>query len=98
MGLDPISPYAVAKQAAEAYMVSYFRIYGINTTSLRYFNVFGPRQVNSPYSGVIAIFLASIFNGKNPVIFGDGSQSRDFTYIKDVVRANILAGKSKKAA
>ncbi|MCF2141404.1 MAG: NAD-dependent epimerase/dehydratase family protein [Candidatus Lokiarchaeota archaeon] len=98
MHLDPISPYGVAKYAAEAYMVSYHRVYGLNTTSLRYFNVFGPRQKDSPYSGVIAIFIARIFEHKNPVIFGDGTQSRDFTYIKDVVRANLLAGLSQKAA
>lgn len=95
MKLDPISPYGVAKQAAEAYLVSYNRIYGLNTTALRYFNVFGPRQKDSTYSGVMAIFLARIFEGKNPVILGDGTQSRDFTYVKDVVRANILAGLSK---
>ena len=98
MHLDPISPYGVAKYAAEAYMVSYNRVYGLDTTCLRYFNVFGPRQKDSPYSGVIAIFIGKIFEGKNPVIFGDGKQSRDFTYVKDVVRANILAGLSKKAA
>ncbi|UYP48032.1 GDP-mannose 4,6-dehydratase [Candidatus Lokiarchaeum ossiferum] len=98
MKLDPISPYGVAKQAAEAYLVSYNRVYGLNTTALRYFNVFGPRQKDSTYSGVIAIFLAQIFEGKNPIIFGDGKQSRDFTYVKDVVRANILAGLSKETA
>lgn len=98
MHLDPISPYGVSKLAAEAYLTSYNRVYDMNTTSLRYFNVFGPRQRDSPYSGVIAIFIARIFEGKNPVIFGDGKQSRDFTYVKDVVRANMLAGLSKKAA
>lgn len=98
MRLDPISPYGVAKQAAEAYMVSYNRVYGMNTTCLRYFNVFGPRQKDSPYSGVMAIFLNRILEEKNPIIFGDGSQSRDFTYIKDVIHANILAGNSKQAA
>lgn len=98
MRLDPISPYGVAKQAAEAYMVSYYRVYGLNTTALRYFNVFGPRQKDSPYSGVIAIFLSSIFQHKNPIIFGDGTQSRDFTYVKDVVKANLMAGLSKETA
>jgi nucleoside-diphosphate-sugar epimerase len=98
MRLDPISPYGVAKQAAEAYMVSYHRVYGMNTTALRYFNVFGRRQKDSPYSGVIAIFISCILEGKNPVIFGDGQQSRDFTYIKDVIRANILAGQSQASA
>ncbi len=98
MHLDPIAPYAVAKYSAEAYMVSYNRVYGLDTTCLRYFNVFGPRQKDSPYSGVMAIFIARIFEGQNPVIFGDGKQSRDFTYVEDVVRANILASQSKKAA
>jgi nucleoside-diphosphate-sugar epimerase len=90
MHLDPISPYGVSKMAAEAYMTSYYRVYGMNTTSLRYFNVFGPRQKDSPYSGVIAIFVSKILNGENPTIFGDGTQSRDFTYVKDVIKANWL--------
>jgi nucleoside-diphosphate-sugar epimerase len=98
MHLDPISPYAVSKEAGEAYMVSYHRVYGLDTTCLRYFNVFGPRQKDSPYSGVIAIFLARIFEGKNPCIYGDGTQSRDFTYVKDVINANILAATTKRAA
>ncbi|WP_371803607.1 NAD-dependent epimerase/dehydratase family protein [Candidatus Lokiarchaeum ossiferum] len=98
MRLDPISPYGVAKQAAEAYLVSYNRVYGLNTTALRYFNVFGPRQKDSTYSGVIAIFISRVFEGKNPIIFGDGKQSRDFTYVKDVVRANVLTGLSKNTA
>jgi nucleoside-diphosphate-sugar epimerase len=98
MHLDPISPYGVTKYAAEAYMVSYNRVYGLDTTCLRYFNVFGPRQKDSPYSGVIAIFISRIFEGKNPRIFGDGTQSRDFTYVKDVVRANVMASQSKEAA
>ena len=97
MKLDPISPYGVAKQAAEAYLVSYNRIYGLNTTALRYFNVFGPHQKDSTYSGVIAIFISRIFGGKNPIIFGNGKQSRDFTYVKDVIKANILAGLSKNS-
>jgi UDP-glucose 4-epimerase len=79
-------------------MVAYNRVYGLNTTALRYFNVFGPRQKDSPYSGVIAIFLAKIFRNENPFIFGDGTQSRDFTYVKDVVAANLLAGNSTRAA
>jgi nucleoside-diphosphate-sugar epimerase len=98
MHCDPISPYGVAKLAGEAYMVSYNRVYGLNTTALRYFNVFGPRQKDSTYSGVIAIFISKIFRNENPVIYGDGKQSRDFTYVKDVVKANILAGNSTKAA
>ncbi len=98
MHMDPISPYGVAKQAAESYMTSYHRVYGLNTTSLRYFNVFGQRQKDSPYSGVIAIFIARILEGKNLLIFGDGNQSRDFTYVKDVINGNILAAESKEAA
>ncbi len=98
MPLHPISPYGVSKLAAEAYCTAYHHVYGLETVSLRYFNVFGSRQKDSPYSGVIAIFLAKILKGENPTIFGDGKQSRDFTYVKDVVRANLLAGTSAKAA
>ena len=87
----PISPYGVAKLACEAYMEAYHNVYGLNTTSLRYFNVFGPRQKDSPYSGVIAIWLGCILRNEDLVIFGDGENSRDFTYIKDVLEANILA-------
>nr|MDO8086725.1 SDR family NAD(P)-dependent oxidoreductase [Candidatus Sigynarchaeum springense] len=98
MPLRPISPYGASKLAAEAYCAAYYHAHGLETVSLRYFNVFGPRQKDSPYSGVIAIFLAKILKGENPTIFGDGKQSRDFTYVKDVVRANMLAGVSTKAA
>ena len=87
----PISPYGVAKLACEAYMEAYHNVYGLNTTSLRYFNVFGPRQKDSPYSGVIAIWLGCILRNEDLMIFGDGENSRDFTYIKDVLEANILA-------
>ena len=87
----PISPYGVAKLACEAYMEAYHNVYGLNTTSLRYFNVFGPRQKDSPYSGVIAIWLGCILRNEDLVIFGDGKNSRDFTYIRDVLEANILA-------
>lgn len=87
----PISPYGVTKLACEAYMEAYYKVYGLNTVSLRYFNVFGPRQKDSPYSGVIAIWLGAILRNEDLVIFGDGGHSRDFTYIKDVVRANLLA-------
>ncbi|NMC04591.1 MAG: SDR family NAD(P)-dependent oxidoreductase [Candidatus Lokiarchaeota archaeon] len=97
MPLHPISPYGVSKLAAEAYCIAYHQTYGLETVALRYFNVFGPRQKDSPYSGVIAIFLSKIMNNENPTIFGDGKQSRDFTYVKDVVRANMLAGVSAKA-
>ena len=87
----PISPYGVSKMTCEAYMQVYHQIYGLKTVSLRYFNVFGPRQKDSPYSGVIAIWLGRLINNKNLIIFGDGEQSRDFTYVKDVIQANILA-------
>ena len=89
---SPISPYAVAKLAGEYYMVSFFQCYGLETVSLRYFNVFGPRQdPGSPYSGVLAKFITQMLNGEPPTIFGDGSQSRDFTYVDNVVEANLLA-------
>lgn len=88
----PISPYAVQKLAAEHYMQSFTRVYGIETVSLRYFNVFGPFQAaDSPYSGVLAKFITSMLSGQAPAIYGDGSQSRDFTYIDNVVSANLLA-------
>ena len=89
---DPISPYAVAKLASEHYMISFYRCYGLETVSLRYFNVFGPRQdPSSPYSGVLARFIMLMLRGEQPTIFGDGEQSRDFTYIDNVVAANLLA-------
>jgi len=89
----PISPYGVAKLACEAYMQVYHQVYGLKTTSLRYFNVFGPRQKDSTYSGVIAIWLGNIIRNEDLTIFGDGTYSRDFTYIKDVIQANLLAAK-----
>jgi UDP-glucose 4-epimerase len=89
---DPISPYAVAKLASEHYMISFYRCYGLETVALRYFNVFGPRQdPSSPYSGVLARFITLMLRGEQPTIFGDGEQSRDFTYIDNVVEANLLA-------
>ena len=89
---DPISPYAVAKLASEHYMVSFYRCYGLETVSLRYFNVFGPRQdPTSPYSGVLAKFITQMLRGEQPTIFGDGLQSRDFSYIDNAVSANLLA-------
>ena len=89
---NPISPYAVAKTACEYYLLSFYRCYGLETVSLRYFNVFGPRQdPTSPYSGVLAKFITSMLQGTTPMIFGDGSQSRDFTYVDNVVQANLLA-------
>jgi len=88
----PKSPYGVSKLAGEAYMQAFHEVYDLNTTSLRYFNVFGPRQRDSTYSGVIAIWLGNIIRDEPLVIYGDGKNSRDFTYIKDVVQANLLAG------
>jgi len=92
MSPDPISPYAVAKLASEHYMVSFYRCYGLETVCLRYFNVFGPRQdPSSPYSGVLARFITLMLRGEQPTIFGDGEQSRDFTYIDNVIEGNLLA-------
>src|SRR5271154_3583643 len=89
---DPISPYAVAKLASERYMISFFRCYGLETVSLRYFNIFGPHQdPSSQYSGVLAKFITQMLRGEQPTIFGDGEQSRDFTYIDNAVEANLLA-------
>jgi nucleoside-diphosphate-sugar epimerase len=92
MNPKPISPYAVAKLAGEYYMASFYRCYGLETVSLRYFNIFGPRQdPSSPYSGVLAIFSMLMLRGEQPTIFGDGETSRDFTYIDNAVSANLLA-------
>src|SRR5437660_9090636 len=89
---NPISPYAVAKLASEHYMISFYRCYGLETVSLRYFNIFGPRQdPTSPYSGVLAKFITQMLRGEQPTIFGDGGQSRDFTYIDNAVQANLKA-------
>jgi UDP-glucose 4-epimerase len=96
---NPISPYAVAKLAAERYCVSFTRVYGIETVSLRYFNVFGPRQdPSSQYAAVVPRFIAAIANGRPVTIHGDGEQSRDFTYVENVVHANLLAGEAEGAA
>jgi UDP-glucose 4-epimerase len=89
---DPISPYAVAKLAGEHYMRAFTRVYGLETVVLRYFNVFGPHQDPiSHYSGVLAIFCRRMLSGEPITIYGDGGQSRDFTYIDNVVHANLLA-------
>src|SRR5271170_995387 len=95
---NPISPYAVAKLASEHYMASFYRCYGLETVALRYFNIFGPRQdPSSPYSGVLAKFITQMLNGERPTMFGDGEQSRDFTYIDNAVEANLLACKAPAA-
>ena len=89
---NPISPYAVAKLAGEHYMRAFARVYGLETVVLRYFNVFGPYQdPTSHYSGVLAIFCRRMLAGEQPTIYGDGEQSRDFTFIDNVVHANLLA-------
>ena len=89
---DPLSPYAVAKLTGELYCRAFNHVYGLETLSLRYFNVFGPRQnPGSMYSGVISRFIDALMSGSTPVIFGDGEQSRDFTYVDNVVAANIAA-------
>jgi nucleoside-diphosphate-sugar epimerase len=89
---DPISPYAVAKLTGEYYLTSFYRVYGLETVSLRYFNIFGPRQdPTSMYSAVFAKFISDMLGGNSPTIFGDGEQSRDFTYIDNAISANLLA-------
>ena len=92
MPTAPLSPYASGKVAAEQLMSVWGRTFGLRTVSLRYFNVFGPRQVDdSPYTGVIAIFAKSLIEGRAPTIYGDGMQTRDFNYVANVVQANLLA-------
>jgi len=89
---NPLSPYAVSKLAGEKYCQVFTRLYGLETVALRYFNVFGPRQdPTSQYSAVIPKFLAIMKAGESPIIFGDGKQSRDFTFVSNVVEANLLA-------
>jgi nucleoside-diphosphate-sugar epimerase len=96
---DPLSPYAVAKLVGEYYCQVFTRVYGLETVSLRYFNVFGPRQdPGSQYSGVVSRFISSLLSGERPVIYGDGEQSRDFTYIDNVVAANLNAATSTGAS
>jgi len=88
----PLSPYAVSKLAGEQYCKVFYRLYGLETVSLRYFNIFGPRQdPGSQYSAVIPLFIKAVLTGTQPVIFGDGEQSRDFTYIGNAVQANLKA-------
>src|SRR5258705_4943481 len=90
----PLSPYGGQKLFAEMYCQVFTRAYGLETVSLRYFNVFGPRQdATSQYSGVLALFIPAILQGRRPTIYGDGLQSRDFTYVKNVADANLLACK-----
>jgi UDP-glucose 4-epimerase len=92
---NPVSPYAVAKLAGEHYMRAFTRVYGLETVVLRYFNVFGPHQDPvSHYSGVLAVFCRRMLAGEQPTIYGDGEQSRDFTYIDNVVRGNLLSAEA----
>jgi len=95
---NPISPYAVAKLAAERFCVSFFRVYGLETVALRYFNVFGPRQdPTSQYAAVVPLFVRAIEEGRPITVYGSGEQSRDFTYVANVVAANIQAAEAEGA-
>jgi UDP-glucose 4-epimerase len=96
---SPLSPYAAAKLAAEHYCEAFWHSYGFPTVALRYFNVFGPRQDPSgPYAAVIPLFIQALLAGGQPVIYGDGLQTRDFTYVENVVQANLLAAEARGAA
>jgi len=96
--LGPISPYGLSKQVGEAYGHMFQELYGLEFVSLRYFNVFGPRQdPGSPYSGVLSVFNAALQSGTQPTVYGDGEQSRDFVYVENVVAANLLAAETKAA-
>ncbi len=92
----PCSPYGASKMAVEDYLNAYHYTYGLDTVILRYFNVFGPRQKTSSYSGVITVFINSLLQGKNPTIFGDGCQTRDFVHVRDIAQANMLAMESDR--
>lgn len=96
---NPLSPYAAAKLAAEEYCRAFYATYGLETVTIRYFNVFGPRQdPKSPYSAVIPLFITAMLAGRQPVVYGDGQQSRDFTYVANVVHANLLAADAPNVA
>jgi len=96
--LHPESPYAVSKMAAEKYALAFYKVYGVPTTAVRYFNIYGPRQDTSEYANAISIFLSKFKEGKPITIFGDGEQTRDFIFVEDVVTANILAATQPAAA
>jgi len=99
MAPQPLSPYALQKLAGEYYARIFYLCYGLETVSLRYFNVYGPRQdPSSPYSGVISLFLRAILERRRPTIFGDGEQSRDFTYVEDVVSLTVKAARAPGVA
>ena len=92
----PLSPYAVAKLSGEYYCRAFYQTYGLQTVAIRYFNVFGPRQdPNSAYSAVIPLFISALLKGQRPVIYGDGLQSRDFTFVENVVHGNLLASQAQ---
>jgi len=96
---QPLSPYAVAKLAGENYCCSFSQVYGIETVRLRYFNVFGPGQLpGGPYAAVIPLFIEAMISGRSPVVYGDGLQSRDFTFVDDVVQANLLAAEAPRVS
>src|SRR5262249_11644348 len=91
----PLSPYAAAKLAGEQYCAAFSEVYRLETVRLRYFNVFGPRQTpDSPYAAVIPLFLRALSTGQSPLIHGDGQQSRDFTFVEDVIQANLKAAEA----
>ena len=94
---QPLSPYAAAKLVGEYYCQVFYQSYGLETLCLRYFNVFGPRQdPSSPYSGVISQFIDRLLKGQRPIVYGDGEQTRDFTYVSNAVEANMLAAESNR--
>ena len=96
---QPLSPYALSKLAAEHYIKIFHRVYGLEAVSLRYFNIFGPRQdPESEYAAVVPRFVTALLEGERPVIYGDGLQSRDFTYVENVVNANLLAAEAEGVA
>lgn len=95
--LRPVSYYGCSKLAGERYVDIFHHLYGLNTTILRYFHVYGPRQESNEFGGVVSIFFRNLMEGKDLVVFGDGKQIRTFTYVKDLVRANIAAATSEKA-
>jgi nucleoside-diphosphate-sugar epimerase len=92
MPTSPLSPYALQKLVGEQYLALFTRLYGLDTVTIRYFNVFGPRQdPSSPYSGVISLFISALVDGRTPIIYGDGEQTRDFTYVANVVDGVLRA-------
>ncbi|MGA2665670.1 MAG: NAD-dependent epimerase/dehydratase family protein [Nitrososphaerales archaeon] len=94
----PVSPYGASKLAVETYLSAFYRTYGLETVGLRYFNVYGPRQRPNDYSGVITTFIKSLLAGTAPTIYGDGLQTRDFVFVRDIVQANMLAMESGSSA